>query len=582
VKPSSSVPPTLRFGVFELDPRAGELRKKGMKIRLQEQSFQILTVLLERPGEVVTREDLQKRLWPADTFVDFDHSINAAVRRLRSALDDSAESPRFVETLPRRGYRFIGGKAQKKGQSRKAPKVIDSLAVLPFENASADPDMEYLSDGITETIINSLSQLPKLRIVARSTVFRYKGRDVDPQRVGEELNVRAVLMGKVFQRGENLTIKTELVDLVNQSQLWGQHYNRKFTDILEIQAEISQEISDQLRLKLTRVEKAKLVRQHTDDTEAYLAYLKGRYYWNKRMEGVGFAKAIQYFNQALEKDPRYALAYTGLADTYGFADLYGGLPAKEAMPKAKAAAAKALALDDTLTEAHTSMGFVKFVFDWDWLGAEKEFKRAIDLDPRYSISHEWYSLCLLAQNRIPESLTEMKQAVTLDPLSLIMNTMLGGVFYLSRHYDEAIQQFERTFELDPNFILAHHWLGLAYEQKGMHKEAIGESRKVADVLPGYSWPLATLGYIYGASGDKQQAHLVIQKLKEASRPSYLCSYDIALVYTGLGEKGLALEYLEKACDERFLLLVFLQVEPCFDSLRSESRFQDLMRRIGFQ
>jgi serine/threonine protein kinase/Tfp pilus assembly protein PilF len=522
------------------------------------------------------------------------HKVPTPPRHFRAELSSNLETVilRCLEKLPKRRYQStkelqvdlerlrMSAPLVKAARSIRASKGIDSLAVLPFENASADPEMEYLSDGITETIINSLSQLPKLRIVPRSTVFRYKGREVDPHSLGEDLNVRAVLMGRVVQRGENLTIKTELVDLVNQSQLWGEHYNRKFTDILAIQAEISQEISDKLRLKLTGLEKAKLARQRTADTEAYHAYMKGRYYWNKRMERGGFTKAIQYFNQALEKDPSYALAYTGLSDSYSLADYYGHLPTKEAMPKAKAAAAKAVAIDDTLAEAHTSLGFVKLNFDWDWLGAEKEFKRAIDLDPRYPLSHEWYSLCLLAEKRIAEGLTEMKRAVTLDPLSVMFNAVLGFVFYLSRQYDEAIQQFERAFELDPTFIFGHHWLGLAYEQKGMHKEAIGELRKVVDLLPSYTWPLATLGYVYGASGEKQEAQLVIQKLKEASQRRYVCSYDIALVYTGLGEKGLALEYLEKARDERFMLLVFLQVDPLFDSLRSDSHFQDLVRRIG--
>jgi eukaryotic-like serine/threonine-protein kinase len=457
-------------------------------------------------------------------------------------------------------------------------KMIDSLAVLPFENASADSEMDYLSDGITEAIINSLSQFPKLRVVPRNTVFRYKGREIDLRTVGRELNVRAVLVGRVVQHGGDLIVKIELVDVVNESQLWGEHFNRKFSDIFAVQAVISQEISDKLKLKLTGKEKKKLVRRYTDNVEAYQAYLKGRYYWNKRIGGA-LTKATEYFSQALDRDPNYALAYTGLADSYAFADLYGTFPSREAMPKARAAATKALAIDDTLAEAHVSLGFVELFFEWNWISAEKEFRRAIELDTKYSGAREWNSLCLLVQNRIEESLAEMKRALLLDPLSLIINARLGIMCYFSRDYDGAIKQYERVFELDPNFLIARAWLALSYAQKGMQQEAIAQLQAV-DLSGGYTWPLASLGCIYGMSGQKQEAEHVIQKLKAVSARRSVCSYDIALVYTGIGDKDQAFEWLERAYEERFMLLVLLKVEPLFDPLRSEPRFQDLVRRIG--
>jgi serine/threonine protein kinase/tetratricopeptide (TPR) repeat protein len=457
-------------------------------------------------------------------------------------------------------------------------KMIDSLAVLPFENASADSEMDYLSDGITETIINSLSQFQKLRVVPRNTVFRYKGREIDLRTIGRELNVRAVLMGRVVQHGENLIVKAELVDVVNESQLWGEHYNRKFSDIFAVQTVISQEISDRLKLKLTGKEKTKLVRRHTDDVEAYQAYLKGRYYWSKRVGGA-LPKAIKYFHQALDRDPNYALAYTGLADSYVVADLYSTFPSKEAMPKARAAATKALAIDDTLSEAHTSLGFVELTLGWNWPVAEREFKRGIELNERYSGAHEWYAIGLLIHGRTEESLKEMKRALVLDPLSLPVNMHLGQIFYLSRDYDGAIKQYEKALEIDPDFLLTRHWLALSYVQKGMKQEAIAELRAL-DLSGGYTWALASLGCIYGMCGQKRKAEHVIQRLKEGSTRKYICSYDIALVYAGLGDKDQAFHWLERAFDERFVLLFLLKAEPLFDSLRSDPRFQDLVRRIG--
>ena len=392
-------PGIIRFGVFEVDVRTGELRKSGTKIRVQEQPFQILVTLLERPDEVVSREELRQKLWPAETFVDFEHGVNSAVARLRDLLGDSADSPRYIETLPRRGYRFIGSVngGQAARPKRTGRPKIPSLAVLPFENIAADADTEYISDGITETLIHSLAQLSGLRVMARSTVFRYKGRKPDPQDVGRELNVEAVLTGRILQRGDLLLVTTELVDVANGWRLWGKQYDRKAKDILSVQDEIAREISERLRLSLSGQEKKRLAKRYTQDTEAYHLYLKGRHCWNKRT-AEDIQRGIEFFKRAIEKDPNFALAYAGIADSYHLlcGTAFAALHPEEAVPRAEAAASRALQIDDTLAEAHASMASLR-QNEWDWAGAEREYKRAIALNPSYATVHHWYAFHLMAQ-----------------------------------------------------------------------------------------------------------------------------------------------------------------------------------------
>ncbi len=370
---SSESTRAFRFGAFEADLRAGELRKNGLKVKLQEKPFQVLAALLECPGETVSRGELRAKLWPADTFVDFDHSLNTAVNKLRAALGDSAGRPRFVETLGRRGYRFAAPVVSMGATSRRSQPAapIESLAVLPFENGSGDPEAEYLSDGITESIINSMSQLPRLQVMARSRVFRYKGRGLDPQAAGRELNVRAVLTGRVVQRGDTLTIRAELMDVAEGWHLWGQQYNRRSADILVLEEEIARKISEKLRLKLTGEQKKQLGRRSTGNPEAYHAYLKGRYYGNQST-AEGLRRSIEYFQKAVESDPDYALAYAGLAECYSVLGVFGLLPPREVIPQVKTAAARALAADDGLAEAHTFLAVAGLFYDWDWTGAGGE------------------------------------------------------------------------------------------------------------------------------------------------------------------------------------------------------------------
>jgi serine/threonine-protein kinase len=458
---------------------------------------------------------------------------------------------------------------------------IDSIAVMPLVNASADPNAEYLSDGITETIINSLAQLPELRVMARSTVFRYKGREVNPQEVGRDLNVRAVLAGRVLRLGDRLIIRTELVDTRDGAQIWGEQYNRSPSDILVVQAEIAREISDKLQVNLTAQEQKRLIKRYTDNTEAYEAYLKGRHYWNKRT-AEDFKKSIEYFQQAIEKDPRYALAYAGLADSYILLATYNILPPTEAIPKARMAAMKALEIDDELAEAHISLAAIEGELEWNWSIAEKEFKQAIKINPNYATAHLWYGEYLVVLGRFDEALAEIKRAHQLDPLSLVVNIALGDVFYYTRRYDEAIEQYGKTLEIDSNFAFAYSYLGSAYLQKGMYAEAIAKLEKARELSGGEPLIVAWLGYAFALTGEKDKARAMLNELKERSKREYISPYCLAIIYAGLDKKEQAFEYLQKAYEERSSWLLRLKAEPKFDSLRSDQRFADLLQRVGLR
>ena len=458
-------------------------------------------------------------------------------------------------------------------------RTIDSLAVLPFLNASGDPNTEYLSDGIAESIIYSTSQLPDLKVMPRSSVFRYKGKEVDPQTVGRELGVSAVMTGRVIQRGDDLSISAELIDLRDNRVLWGQKYTRKIGDILAVQEEIASEISEKLRIRLTTEEKKQLAKRYTENAEAYQLYLKGRYYWNKRTAD-GYQKAIDHFQQAIEKDPNYALAYTGLADSYMLFGRFGVVPPRESMPKAKAAAIRALEIDDELAEAHTSLGYIKKEYDWDFVGAEAELKRAIQLNPNYPTAHFWYALYLAETfGRHDEALAKIERAQELEPLSLIMSTDHGMILYLARRYDQAIEQFRKTLEMDPNFFRAHLWLGRAYVQKGMYKEAVEEFQR-ARQLDDKPLVLAGLGHAFAASGRRGDAQKVLSELSQLSKRMYVDSYYVAAIHAALGDREQAFQSLEKAYDDRSSWLSRIKVDPVFDSLHSDPRFTNLVQRIG--
>jgi eukaryotic-like serine/threonine-protein kinase len=468
------------------------------------------------------------------------------------------------------------------GRRRRSRRAIDSLAILPLINEGGDPDTEYLSDGITESIINSLSQLPKLRVMARSTVFRYKGRDVDPKRVGEELGVRATFTGRVLQRSDVLIIKAELVDASDGTHLWGEQYNRPLSDIFSIEEEISKEISDKLRLKLSGAQKKQLTKRYTENTRAYQHYLKGRFYWNKRT-AEGLTKGIEYFKQAIEIDPGYALAFAGLADSYNILASYSALAPREAFPRAKNAATRALELDDKLAEAHTSMAFVKFGYDWDWPGAEREFKQAIQLNPGYSYSHNFYAVLLAALGRFEEAFSQTKYAYELDPLSLPINTNLGWLLYLGRRYEDAILQYQKTIDLDDGFALAHRRLAQTYQQVQRYSDAAAEFRKAWALSGDDDVELLTArGHFYATVGDIAKVQEILKQLEEFAKSRYVPSYLIARIYLGLGERDRAFELLEKALDERYGYLAYLNVEPMFDIVKDDPRFSDLAHRVGLR
>ena len=623
--------PPIRFGIFEVDLQAGELRRQGIKVKLQQQPFEVLAMLLERPGEVVTREEIQKRLWPADTFVDFDRGLNRATNRLRESLGDEADNPRFIETLPRRGYRFIApvakwdesryvaepvspeAAAEPSNGSPHSPDshgvrrgigfviaivaiallvvaawfaffrprggAIESVAVLPFSNGSSDSNAEYLSDGITESLINNLSQLPNLRVMARSTVFRYKAKDADPQKIGNDLHVQAVLSGRLLQQGNVLIVQAELMDVKTGVQLWGGQFNRSAEDVLALQDDLSREIAEKLRLKLTGEQKQRLARRNTEDAEAYRFYLKGRYYWNKRSP-EGIQKAASYFQQAIDKDPAYALAYAGLADTYVYLSFFNMVAPREAMPRAKAAAAKALEIDDHLAEAHVSLGYISYTYDWDWPAAGKHFDQALALDPVYTRAHIFYPFFLSSRGQSQEAVMVAKSALDLDPASPSLSHSLAVQFYLTRQFDQAMEQCRKTLEMDPNFAVAYAVLGQAYLAKEMNSEAAPVLEKYSALSQGSADSLALLGYSQARRGEKSQALRTIEELKATSKKSFVPAFYFALVYAALGDKDQAFMWLDKGYDERFARFAYLKLEALWDPLRSDERFNGLVRRVG--
>ena len=457
-------------------------------------------------------------------------------------------------------------------------KPLDSLAVLPFVNVGADPGTEYLSDGITESIINNLSQLPKVSVRSFSSVSRYKNKDADPQEAGRALRVQAVLTGRLVHHGDQVAINTELVEVRDNRQIWGGQYNPKVSDTLAIQEQISREISDKLRLQLSGEDKQRMTRGATENPAAYQLYLQGRYQWNKRtLEGL--QESIDYFQQAVQKDPRYALAYAGQADSYAQLADFNVLPTREVLPKVKSAAAKSLELDEAGAEAHTSMAWAKF-HEWDWAGAEKEFKRAIELNPSYPTAHSWYGEYLMVLGRFDEALAEMTRASELNPLSPPLNLALGYRFYYAHEYPQAIDQIQKTLAMEATYVPAHVYLGRAYEQKGTFPVAIAEMRKALDLSEGDTNELAALGHAYAVAHQEVEAKKILDQLKERSQQTYVQPSLIALIHVGLGDKNQAFDWLQKAYEDRSAGLLYLKVDPAFDSVRPDARFVDLLHRVG--
>ena len=457
--------------------------------------------------------------------------------------------------------------------------VIESIAVLPLANASGDPDAEYLCDGISESIIHSLSKLPSLRVIARSTLTRYRGKEVDPVAVGSELRVGAVLTGRILHRGDSLVVKTELVAVRDGSQIWGENYNRRFSDVLALEGEIAREISDKLRLKLTGEDQLRLSERETESTEAYRLYLKGRFYWNKRTPD-SLRRGIEFFQRAIEEDPEYAKAFAGIADCYNNLGFYNYVAPADSFPKAKAAARRALEIDESLAVARASLGYALLYYDWDWEGAAHEFRRAIELDPDYPTAHQFYANLLITTRSFDEAIAEMRRGLELDPLSMIISASIGYGYHMAQRYDEAKSQLFKTLEMDPGFVPAHLFLGYVYLQVGPHAKAVEQFQKVMRLTDGNPLAHAELGCAYAVSGLRAEAEEVVKALQGVARERFVSPYCFALLYTALQDHDAAFDALEKAFAMRAHEMAFLPWEPQLDPLRSDRRFADLLRRLG--
>jgi serine/threonine-protein kinase len=460
-------------------------------------------------------------------------------------------------------------------------KIQPSIAVLPFTNLSADKEQEYFCDGMAEEIINALTQLEGLRVVARTSSFSFRGKEIDIREIGRKLNVENLLEGSVRKAGNRVRITAQLINVADGYHLWSDKYDRNIEDIFAIQDEISLAIVDRLKVKLLKEEKAKLVKRFTENQEAYNLYLKGRYFWNRRYEG-GLQKGIEFFQQAIEKDPLYALAYVGMADCYILLGHFGWLPPKEAYPRARTAAEKALEIDDKFAEAHTSMGWIRTFYDWDWVGAEEEFKRALNLNPNYATGYEWYAVSLAPMERLDEASILLKRALELDPLSLMISTVVGLGLYWARQYDEALDQYRRTLEMDPNFSLAYLFQGFNFVGKEMWKEAIASLKRFVALSMNSPIGIGHLGLAYALSGQTDEALKMLDELNELSKKRYVSSLYKALIYGGLGKKDQAFEYLDKAYDERESWMATLKTAPFMDSLRSDPRYEVLLKKIGLE
>jgi TolB-like protein/Tfp pilus assembly protein PilF len=574
----------LRFATFELNIRTGELRKKGVKLRLQGQPLQVLETLLKRAGDLVTRHELRAEIWPADTFVDFDHSLHNAIARIRETLGDSAETPRFIETLPRRGYRFIepvqeatpaGSTACTSPEAR----PIHALAILPLENLSGDPAHDYFADGMTEALITSLAKIKALRVISRTSAMQYRGARKSLPHIARELNVDAVIEGSVIRSGDRVRIAAQLIHATTDQHLWAESYDRDFRDILSLQSEIAQQVADEVRIVLTPEERAGLNSVRQVNPEAHECYLKARYHWNRRTE-ESVKKALSYFHRAIDADPTYAPGYAGLADAYNILGYYNALPPFEAYPKGKAAAIKALELDRSFAEPHATLGVVKRDFEWDWSGAEQEFQRAIELNPGCVDAYHWRGTLFSMLGRHADALREKSRALELDPLSVVIRTDLGRMFYFSRDYDRSLEQYRAALDMDANFVSAHLWLAHVYQQKGLLDEAIIELKAGVHLSNDSPYALARLGHGYALAGKLNEACSLLEQLHALSSQRYVSPYDLAIVHVGLQKKEEAFRCLLKALEQRSLWLGYLNVEPQLDPLRSDHRFQDLLQRIG--
>jgi len=633
----------LVFGDFELDGAKRLLYRQGEPVPLNSKAFDLLLALVERPGEVLSKDELMQRVWPGQ-FVE-EGNLAVQISALRKIFGEKKDEHRFIVTVPGRGYSFVaeldesenneivleshryshvvvtqdetiaGNEAIEHAQlpagsssngrmrlllaalsvlaiaavgwgywffshSPSSSGSIESIAVMPFVNESGNADVEYLSDGLTESLINSLSQLPNLSVKARSSVFRYKGRDILPSEIGSDLNVQAVLSGRFVERGDQLTLYLSLVDARTGDQIWGDMYDRHLANLASLQTEIARDVSRKLRARLSILDEQKVAKHYTDNAEAFQLYLKGRYFWNK-FTPADHLQAAEYFKQAIATDPGYALAYVGLADTYGASATSSWIPAKEGYLKGKAAVKKALEIDDGLAQAHATLGAMYMFSDFNWNAAELEYKRALELDPNYDLTHELYSYMLSALRRPEEAISRAERGLEVDPLSATLSDDLALPYLLAGRYDEAYKQNLTTLEIEPNRPDTFYRLGNIYVQKGMYDKAIESYEKAISFSERTSNNLAGLGYAYALSGRRGKADAILKEMHTLSKQHYVSPYDLAIVHAGLGEKDKAMDQLDLAYEGRSGWIINLAVDPFFSPLRDDPRFQELMNRAGF-
>ena len=626
----------LRFGVFEADLETGELRKNGEKVPLQTQPFQVCAILLKRPGELVTREELRQKVWPEDTFVDFDQAVNTAIKKIRIALEDEADHPRFVETLPRRGYRFIcpvltgdgqlaeteypaaaatpvvetgpidqslsarprflvtilvsclvvalsvivylGGRRMRAGPAPGSEHVM--LAVLPFQNLSGDPSQDYFSDGLTEEVIAQLGALnpDQLGVIARTTSMAYKHTSKSVDQIGSELSVGYVLESSVRRDGNQVRISVQLIRVHDQVHVWARSYDGQISHSIELQEEVAKAVAEQIQVKLSPSYKGR-TSPHLD-AGANEAYLRGRYFWNQ-FTPEGYRKAISYFQQAIERDSNFAEAYSGLADSYNFLVVTDSIPASEGDPKALEAARRAVSLGVDLAEPHASLAVALGLSEWNRSGAEDEYKRAIALNPSYSMAHRLYAALLGETRRHREAWEQMNEAMRLDPLSLPNNAEVVRTLYYARNYDQAIEQGQKAMQLDPNYVRTHFWLGRVYSQKGMHREAIAASEKILEAMPDSTLGLTEMAYSLAVAGRRNEARQILRRLEGRSTSAFVPAYNFAIIHIALNEEEVAMRYMQQAYENRDWALLVLAVEPRLDPLRRDPWFQEISAKLKF-
>ncbi|MFL6350847.1 MAG: winged helix-turn-helix domain-containing tetratricopeptide repeat protein [Bryobacteraceae bacterium] len=572
-------PRRLRFGVFEVDLHNRELRKSGVNLKLQQKPFQVLELLLRSPGEFVSRAELAQHLWP-QLHVSFDRSLNTAVNVLRQVLGDSSRSFRYIETRSGLGYRFIGQLEEINEPTVNPPLrgSTDSIAILPFENLTGDSNVGLVADGVAEGVISALSSLEHLRVIARTTAFRFRGPEHEPQAVGDRLKVRLILSSRVSYGGSSLIISTELIEVQTGTRLWGERYSRMPSEIFGIERNITAQILKVLNLPSDVRPSGPLKKNYTANLEAHQDYLKGRYFFNKMSE-EDLRKSIAHFEAALRQDPDYSPAYTGLADAYSMFALLGVFPPRDAYRRVKQLVTIALELDQQLAEAHASLANMKAWFEKNWPAAESAFLKALELNANYADGHRWYAAHLSSMGRAEEALKEIRTAQELDPLSLVTNMEVAWSLYMARDFRAALEQSWKTLVLEPRFAAAQHTLGLAYGQLGMMDEAVTEFQNAHTCSGGHPATIAALGHAHAIAGNQAAASEALDELQQLSKRRYVSPYWRGLVYAGIRMDDLALESLEKACEDADVWSVWLKVEPRLDPLRSNTRFHKLLSRL---